>query len=120
VTPHSRVRINSTGANMPWAEKSGPQGLYLNPGDAENRGIRDGGRVLVTSPQGQTRVPANITEDIIPGVACLHQGRWVDLDSAGVDSGGAANMLTSTVPTLPSHGSHTHTVFVEVTRDQTE
>jgi anaerobic dimethyl sulfoxide reductase subunit A len=102
VTPHSRVRINSTGANMPWAEKSGPQGLYLNPEDAENRGIRNGDRVLVTSPQGQTRVQANITEDIIPGVACLHQGRWVDLDSAGVDSGGAANMLTSTVPTLPN------------------
>ncbi|MBW2615661.1 MAG: hypothetical protein JRD02_05760 [Deltaproteobacteria bacterium] len=67
---------------MPWTEKLGPKILYLHRGDAEKRGIQDGDRVLVTSPQGQTRVPAIVTEDITQGVACLHQGRWVDLDAS--------------------------------------
>lgn len=118
VTPHSWVRINSTGANMPWANKIDPKGLFLHREDAEKRGIEDGDKVLVTSPQGQARVQAIVSDDIFPGVACLHQGRWFDPDAEGIDTVGAANMLTSTTPTLPSHGSRTHTVFVEINKDQ--
>ena len=50
----------------------------------------------------------------MPGVVCLLQGIWPDLDGKGIDRAGATNILTSTVPTKPSMGSRTHSVPVEV------
>jgi anaerobic selenocysteine-containing dehydrogenase len=60
------------------------------------------------------KIPVLITEDIMPGVVCLLQGFWPSLDERGIDRAGAANILTSTVPTKPSMGSRTHSVLVEV------
>ena len=59
-------------------------------------------------------VPFRITKDIMPGVVCLLQGVWPNLDQRGIDQAGAANILTSTVPTEPCMGSQTHSVLVEV------
>jgi anaerobic dimethyl sulfoxide reductase subunit A len=50
------------------------------------------------------------------GVVCLHEGIWPELDSGGIDTAGSVNMLTSTEPTMPSHGSRTHSVLVEIER----
>ena len=88
----------------------------MNPRDAEDRGIEDGGAVQVTSPEGRTRVKAIVTEDVMPGVVCLLEGVWPNYDSEGVDTAGSANFLTSTVPTEPSKGSRTHSVLVQVTK----
>jgi anaerobic dimethyl sulfoxide reductase subunit A len=63
---------------------------------------------------GRVEVEAFPTEDIIPGCVALIQGVWSVRDSQGVERGGAASVLTSTAPTLPSQGSRTHLVFVEV------
>jgi len=56
-----------------------------------------------------------LTEDFIAGCISLTQGVWTIHDAQEVETGGAANTLTSTTPTLPSQGSRTHSVFVEVT-----
>jgi anaerobic dimethyl sulfoxide reductase subunit A len=87
----------------------------MNPNDAEERGIEDGGEVQVSSPEGRVRVTVIVTEDIMPGVVCLLEGVWPTFDSEGVDTAGSANFLTSTVPTEPSKGSRTHSVLVQVT-----
>jgi len=79
------------------------------------REIVDGQPVCVTSPEGRVRIPALLTEDIMPGVVCLPEGAWPSFDSDGTDTAGSANVLTSTEPTLPSEGSRTHSVLVEVT-----
>ncbi len=50
----------------------------------------------------------------MPGAVCLLQGIWPNLDEQGTELAGAANMLTSTVPTEPCMGSRTHSVLVEV------
>jgi anaerobic selenocysteine-containing dehydrogenase len=55
-----------------------------------------------------------VTEDIMPGVVSLNQGAWPSFDGDGVDTAGAANVLTCTEPTMPSEGSRTHSVNVEV------
>jgi anaerobic dimethyl sulfoxide reductase subunit A len=117
ITPHSPVRINSTGANLPWTEKLEPTGLHMHPEDAKPRRIKGGDMVRVSSREGQTRVPVILSEDIMPGIVCLPQGRWVSFDENGIDIAGSANVLTSTTPTLPSYGSRTHSVFVQVSRD---
>jgi anaerobic dimethyl sulfoxide reductase subunit A len=116
ITPHSHVRINSTLANLDWTKKLEPKELLINPIDASKRGIIDGDLVCVKSPQGRMRIVASVDVDIIPRVVCLPQGRWVQFDASGNEIAGSPNVLTSTVPTLPSQGSRTHTVFVEVSR----
>jgi anaerobic dimethyl sulfoxide reductase subunit A len=114
VTPHARYRINSQYSNDPELRAREPQRLWLNPSDARERGIRQGGRVRVSSAQGETVVEAWVTERIMPGVVCLANGVWPELDAEGLDRAGSANLLTSTEPTLPSQGARTHSVGVQV------
>ena len=116
VTPKSRFRVNSQNDNIPWFRERELHGLWMNPRDAEERGIDDGGEVQVSSPEGRVRVTVIVTEDIMPGVVCLLEGVWPIFDSEGVDTAGSANFLTSTVPTEPSKGSRTHSILVQVTK----
>jgi anaerobic dimethyl sulfoxide reductase subunit A len=116
ITPHSKFRVNSQNANLPWSRSLVEQTLAMNPRDAASRGIRTGDTVQVRSPEGEMRIGVVLTEDIVAGCVALPQGAWTVHDAQGVEIGGAANTLTSTTPTLPSHGSRTHSVFVEVTR----
>ncbi|MGE5256142.1 MAG: molybdopterin-containing oxidoreductase family protein, partial [Hyphomicrobiales bacterium] len=114
VTPHSKIRINSQNSNLPWAGRLVRQRLTMNALDGRARGIRSGDVVRVVSAQGEMEIEVRLTEDIIPGCVSLIQGAWSVRDSRGVEKGGAANSLTSTEPTLPSQGSRTHSVFVDV------
>ena len=116
VTPHPTFRIHSQYDNIPWFKKRQPQALWINPADAAQRDVKDGQQVLINSPQGKVRVAARVTKEIMPGVVCLPEGAWLSFDSKGIDTAGSVNVLTSTVPTLPSHGSRTHSVLVQVTR----
>jgi anaerobic dimethyl sulfoxide reductase subunit A len=114
ITPHARYRINSQYANDPWFVRREEQALWMNPGDAKARGIEEGERVEVESPQGKMRIPLRTTRDIMPGVVCLMAGMWPRIGPDGVDTAGAANILTSTFPTEPSRSSRTHSIAVEV------
>ncbi len=116
VTPKARYRTHSQGDNIPWHKQREPQVLWMNPADAARRGIEDGRIVGVSSPQGCVRIPARVTVDIMPGVVCLLAGAWPRFAADGTDEAGCANVLTSTEPTLPSQGSRTHSVWVEVQR----
>jgi len=62
------------------------------------------------------RIQIRLTDDIIKGTICLPQGQgaWTIIDEHGIEIGGATNALTSTIPTLPSQGARTHTVFVQL------
>ena len=115
ITPHSKFRVNSQNANLPWARRLVEQALVMNPRDAAARGIHAGDTVKVRSFEGEMRIAVALTEDIVAGCVALTQGAWTAHDAQGVEIGGSANTLTSTTPTLPSHGSRTHSVFVEVT-----
>ncbi len=58
---------------------------------------------------------AYVTQRIMPGVVCLPQGAWLELDDEGVDRAGSANVLTGLAIT-PTGGPTTHTSWVEVRR----
>ena len=50
--------------------------------------------------QTQVLAGAVVTEGIRPGVICLHEGAWPDLDPvAGICKNGAVNVLTKDIPT---------------------
>jgi len=114
VTPHSFYRINSSYSNVAWFRDKERQVLWINPVDAAQREIRDGQMALIRNTRGKIRISVRVTEDTMPGVVCLREGIWPDLDADGCDRAGSANILTSTVPTKPCQGSRTHSVLVEV------
>lgn len=97
ITPHARNRINSQFMNI---QKKKCGRLQMNRGDAELLHIEDGGRVRIVSDTGSIEVEVDLSIDIISGTACL--------DSS------YSNMLTSTLPTLPSGGARTHSTFVDI------
>jgi anaerobic dimethyl sulfoxide reductase subunit A len=114
ITPHARYRINSQYARAPWAAAREAQELLMNPRDASSRRIADGARALVKSPQGRVTVGVRLSDGIIPGTVCLLAGMWPADDNRDPDPTGAANVLTTTEPTLPSNSSRTHSTDVEV------
>ena len=114
ITPKSKYRIHSQGSNVEWIRAREQQTLWMHPLDAAERGISDAEKVLVYNPRGKMRIDVLVTDEIMPGVVCLYEGIWPEFDEEGVDTAGSANVLSSTQGTLPSKGSTTHTIFVQV------
>jgi len=114
ITPKSPYRIHSQNYNIEWFRKQEKHALWINPKDAIMRDINQGDIVMVSSPQGKVQIEAYITEDIMENVVCIHEGVWSQFNEDNVELNGSVNVLTSTIPTLPSHGSRTHSVCVNV------
>ena len=63
---HSQFR------NVPKLRKLMPDPLVdINSKDANQRGIRSGDTVTVSSPRGSIKMKANVTEAILPGVVSM-------------------------------------------------
>ena len=82
---------------------------WLNPSDAQSRGIVDGDLVNVYSNRGEMVLEAYVTSRISPGVACVYHGGWFTPNSAGsrvnvdgMDVGGAPNLLLEDVEPDPN------------------
>jgi DmsA/YnfE family anaerobic dimethyl sulfoxide reductase A subunit len=113
ITPHFKRRAHSQFDNLPWLRELQTQAVTINTVDAEVRGIRPGDLVRVFNDRGEVRIPAKVTERIMPGVVALPQGAWYDPDEKGVDYGGCANVLTKNV--ISPGGAFTpHTALVQV------
>ncbi|KDF11811.1 biotin sulfoxide reductase [Citrobacter sp. MGH 55] len=74
--------------------------VTIHPQDAQARGIRDGDVVRIWNHRGQILAGAVVTDGIKPGVICIHEGAWPDLDPAagGICKNGAVNVLTKDLP----------------------
>lgn len=73
--------------------------LLIHPRDAARREIRPGARVAVRSRVGEVTVPAELSDDVMPGVVCLPHGfghgrRGVRLAVAQERAGASLNDLT--------------------------
>ena len=86
-------------------------------GRSSARRSQDGDQVEVYNQRGTVRLPAKVTERIMPGVVCIYQGAWYHPAVDGVDEGGCANVLTDTRES-PTGGLATHTTWVEVRRSE--
>jgi anaerobic dimethyl sulfoxide reductase subunit A len=94
ITTHFRRRVHSIVDNVPWLRELEPDALWINPEDAEPRGIRDGDTLRVFNERGAVAVPAKVTERIVPGAVSLYEGAWYKPDESGIDRGGCPNVLT--------------------------
>jgi anaerobic dimethyl sulfoxide reductase subunit A len=112
ISPHEKYRIHSQFDNIPSMKKLCDDRLWMNVYDGESRDLTDGETVTVVSPEGRISVPVFLTEKISRGTVSLNQGTWVS--KSGDLEVGNVNFLTSTRPTLPSKGSRTHSITVNV------
>lgn len=79
---------------------AGREPVTINAQDAQARGIAQGDLVRVWNARGQVLAGAVVTEGIKPGVICIHEGAWPDLDphAGGICKNGAVNVLTKDLP----------------------
>ena len=114
-TPHMPNRSHSSFDNTTSLMDAFPHCVFINPEDAQKRGISDGDEVYVYNDAGCMKIPAQITLRQLPGVVSIGEGAWYqpsptekyeawfDLDGDGkpekhivaVDVGGAVNTLTT-------------------------
>jgi len=111
---HTLHRVHSTHDNNDWLEEAFPQRVFINPLDAQTRGIRDGDMVKVYNSRGATVLRCRVTNRIMPGVVDIPQGAWWEPGESGIDRHGSINVLTSERWTPLAFGSAQHTAMVEV------
>jgi len=126
ITPKTIHRTHSQGGGgQPWSGAA-PQPdsgqLTVSKADAARLALVDGELCVVENDSGAVQVSILVSDDIAPGVVCLHEGAWLagradgraDGGADGVDRGGCANMLTTTEGTGPAGAPVMHGIPVAV------
>ncbi len=103
---HPRWRMHAQGDDITWNREfptmkiKGPDGylyepVWLNPKEAEDRGIKHGDIVKVFNERGIVLAGAYVTERLMPQVAYMdHGARWDPIIPGKLDRGGAINTIT--------------------------
>jgi molybdopterin guanine dinucleotide-containing S/N-oxide reductase-like protein len=106
VSNHPRWRVHSQHDDMQWIREIGTckvvgadgyryEPIWINPVDAEKRGIEHGDVVNVYNERGGVLVGAYVTERIMPGAVYVDHGARLDPIVPGeLDRGGAINTIT--------------------------
>ena len=100
-----RWRVHVQGDDIKWFREietckvKGPDGylyepIWLNPADAEARGIKAGDIVKLFNDRGTILLGARISERVIPGAVVVNKGSRVDPIAPHLDRGGAANLIS--------------------------
>ncbi|MDI9629647.1 MAG: molybdopterin-dependent oxidoreductase [Acidobacteriota bacterium] len=111
---HFKGRTHSSYGNVDWLMEAHTQVVWINPLDAETRGIANGDQVLVFNDRGKVQIEAKVTPRIMPGVVSIPEGAWYTPDADGLDTGGCANTLTRYRPTALAKSNPQYTNLVEV------
>ncbi len=72
----TKSRTHSTYGNIDVLKAACRQEVWINPIDAQKRGIANGDMVRVFNHRGEVRLPAKVTPRILPGVSAMGQGAW--------------------------------------------
>lgn len=116
---HHKSRTHSSYGFIEDLDHIARQQMWINPVDANPRGIGNGDTVHAKSPAGEIEIEARVTERIIPGTVCVPQGAWHKADMSGskLDTGGCVNTLTTYRPNPLSHGNGpSDSIIVQVTK----
>ncbi len=113
---HFKARTHSSYGNVDVLKAACRQEVWLNPLDAEKRGIKNGDTVRVFNDRGEVRIEAKVTPRIMPGVSAMGQGAWHDANMNGdrIDHGSCINTLTTHRPSPLAKGNPQHTNLVQI------
>lgn len=117
---HYRGRLHSSWGFIDELKEVNPQEAWINPADAEPRGITQGDTVRVRNEFGVIELLAKVTPRVVPGMVAISQGAWHDADMYGdpdrLDKGGCINTLTTQRPSPLAKGNPQHTNICEVVK----
>lgn len=115
---HHKSRAHSSFGFLEELEQACRNQMWINPIDADERGIANGDVCAVKSPAGELRIEARVTPRIIPGTIGIPQGAWhnADMDGDQVDHGGCINTITTYRPTPLAKGNGVHSIIAQVTK----
>jgi len=103
---HPHWRMHAQADDITWSREvqtmkvKGSDGylyepVWINPAEAESRGIKHGDIVKIYNERGIVLGGAYVTERLMPGVAYMdHGARWDPIVPGKVDRGGAINTIT--------------------------
>jgi anaerobic dimethyl sulfoxide reductase subunit A len=93
-TIHYPRRSHSVFDNVRQLREAFPQEFMMSSLDAAERDIKQGDTVLISSRHGKVLRRVYVTDRMLPGVATLPQGAWVERDdNTGIDKAGNTNSL---------------------------
>ncbi|MBQ9043944.1 MAG: molybdopterin-dependent oxidoreductase [Eggerthellaceae bacterium] len=116
---HHKSRTHSSFGFIEELEQVARQQAWINPADAEPRGIANGDQIRVKSPAGEIQIEAKVTNRIVPGTVAIPQGSWHKADMSGdkLDTGGCVNTLTTYHPSPYAKGNGpAHSFIAQVTK----
>ncbi len=105
ISNHPRLRFHVQGDDIDWIRElwkvRGPDGYlyepcWINPRDAERRGLRNGDIALVYNERGGVLCAVVITERVVPGTVYFEHGAKMDLylvNDQLIDRGGNINLI---------------------------
>ncbi|MCU6670899.1 dimethylsulfoxide reductase subunit A [Enterobacteriaceae bacterium H4N4] len=111
---HYKARTHSTYGNVDVLQAACRQEIWINPLDAQKRGIKNGERVRIFNGRGEVHIEAKVTPRILPGVVALGEGAWYNPDASRVDQAGCINVLTTQRPSPLAKGNPSHSNLVQV------
>ncbi|UGS40591.1 DMSO/selenate family reductase complex A subunit [Pseudocitrobacter corydidari] len=111
---HYKARAHSTYGNVGVLKAACRQQVWINPLDAQQRGIANGDKVRIFNARGEVHIEAKVTPRIIPGVVAMGEGAWYDPDGKRIDKGGCINVLTSHRASPLAKGNPSHTNLVQI------
>lgn len=111
---HYKARVHSTYGNVEVLQAACRQEMWINPIDAQQRGISNGDMVRIFNGRGEVHINAKVTPRIIPGVVALGEGAWYNPDANRIDRAGSINVLTTQRPSPLAKGNPSHSNLVQV------
>lgn len=94
MSSHCRYRVHYVHWANPWLRNHVYRHrVWLNPADAQTRGIQDNDLVLVYNDRGKVAMPAYVTPRTMPGITLIHHGGDYLPDANGIDRGACVNTL---------------------------
>ncbi|WP_413110787.1 DMSO/selenate family reductase complex A subunit [Thaumasiovibrio sp. DFM-14] len=110
---HTKGHTHSSYASVGILAEAVPDEIWINPIDAQARGIENGDMVHVFNQYGKVLIPAKVTNRVLPDVTAMPQGAWSVVKN-GVDIGGCINSLTSQYFSPITKGNPQHTNLVDI------
>ena len=115
---HYKAHTHSSYANNEVIQTAAHHVAWVNPIDADARGIKDGDTIRVFNDCGEILIEAKVTPRVIPGNVSIPQGMWHDADMTGdkVDKGGCINTLTKYRPTPLAKANPQHSNIGQIAK----